>query len=179
MKFTTYTTFPEQTSNESLWVLVDSEQLQSNVNTYQINNLESVLTATQFKGNFNETLPLFGQISNQPHSQLLGLGKTAELQTVKLAKLAQTIIKSTQNKFKHIAIDIAALPVEHHYLFALSLTQAAYGYDEFKSKKNEFVLQQVDLISSTTSLDEQQLALVHAVQSGHCLLYTSPSPRDS
>ena len=75
MKFTTYTTFPEQTSNESLWVLVDSEQPQSNINTYQINNLESVLTATQFKGNFNETLPLFGQISNQPHSQLLGLGK--------------------------------------------------------------------------------------------------------
>ncbi|MCG9515336.1 leucyl aminopeptidase [Acinetobacter pittii] len=166
MKFTTYTTFPEQTSNESLWVLVDSEQLQSNINTYQINNLESVLTATQFKGNFNETLPLFGQVSNQPHSQLLGLGKTAELQAVKLAKLAQTIIKSTQNKFKHIAIDIAALPVEYHYLFALSLTQAAYGYDEFKTKKNEFVLQQVDLISSTTSLDEKQLSLVHAVQSG-------------
>lgn len=119
MKFTTYTTFPEQTSNESLWVLVDSEQLQSNLNTYQINNLESILTATQYKANFNETLPLFGQLSTQPHSQLLGLGKAAELQAVKLAKLAQTIIKSTQNKFKHIAIDIAALPVEYHYLFAL------------------------------------------------------------
>ena len=51
MKFTTYTTFPEQTSNESLWILVDSEQLQSNLNTYQINNLESILTATQFKAN--------------------------------------------------------------------------------------------------------------------------------
>ncbi|MCZ4142851.1 leucyl aminopeptidase, partial [Escherichia coli] len=105
-------------------------------------------------------------LSTQPHSQLLGLGKAAELQAAKLAKLAQTIIKSAQNKFKHIAIDIAALPVEYHYLFALSLTQAAYGYDEFKSKKNEFVLQQVDLISSQTSLDENQLALVHAVQSG-------------
>lgn len=33
-------------------------------------------------------------------------------------------------------------------------------------KKNEFVLQQVDLISPHTSLDENQLALVHAVQSG-------------
>ncbi len=49
MKFTTYTTFPEQTSNESLWVLVDSEQLQTNLNTYQINNIENILTATQFK----------------------------------------------------------------------------------------------------------------------------------
>ena len=79
-------------------------------------------------------MPLFGQLSTQP-SQLLGLGKATELQAAKLAKLAQTIIKSAQNKFKHIAIDIAALPVEYHYLFALSLTQAAYGYDEFKSKK--------------------------------------------
>ncbi|MFW1886553.1 leucyl aminopeptidase, partial [Acinetobacter nosocomialis] len=95
MKFTTYTTFPEQPSNESLWVLVDSEQLQSNLNTYQITNLESILAATQYKANFNETLPLFGQLSTQPPSQLLGLGKAAELQAVKLAKLAQTLIKST------------------------------------------------------------------------------------
>ena len=34
------------------------------------------------------------------------------------------------------------------------------------NRKNEFVLQQVDLISPHTSLDENQLALVHAVQSG-------------
>ena len=50
-------------------------------------------------------------------------------------------------------------------MFALSLTQAAYGYDEFKSKKNEF-LETIDLIASQTSLDEAQLNLIHAVQSG-------------
>ena len=56
MKFTLHTAFPAQTSSESLWILVDSEQLQQNLNRYQINHLEDVLNATQFKASFNENI---------------------------------------------------------------------------------------------------------------------------
>ncbi|QNH51038.1 leucyl aminopeptidase [Acinetobacter venetianus] len=166
MKFTLHTSLPAQSSSESLWILVDSEQLQQNLNSYQIKDLEESITATQFKAGFNENLALIAKIATQPNAQILGLGKSNELKAIKLAKLAQTIIKSSQNKFKQITVDLSALPTDLHHLFALSLTQAAYGYDEFKSKKNEFVLETIDLIASQTSLDEAQLNLIHAVQSG-------------
>ena len=166
MKFTLHTAFPAQSPSESLWILVDSEQLQQNLNAYQINQLDDILNATQFKAGFNESLPLIANIAVQPNAQLLGLGKSAELKAIKLAKLAQTIIKSSQNKFKHITLDISALPTDLHYLFALGLTQAAYAYDEFKSKKNEFILETINLVANETVLDDAQLKLVHAVQSG-------------
>ena len=53
--------------------------------------------------------------------------------------------------------------------FALALTQASYGYDEYKSKKNEFVLEQIDLIATHSVLTTEQLQLVQAVQSGQNL----------
>ncbi|MFV5190757.1 MULTISPECIES: leucyl aminopeptidase [Acinetobacter] len=166
MKFTLQNAFPTQASSESLWILVDSEQLQQNLNTYQINHLDDILNASQYKAGFNDNLPLLANISVQANAQLLGLGKSDELKATKLAKLAQSIIKSSQNKFKQISIDLSALPADLHSLFVLSLTQAAYSYDEFKSKKNEFVLDTIHLIASQTTLDEAQLKLIHAVQSG-------------
>lgn len=135
MKFTLQSTFPSQASSECLWILVDSALLQQNLKTYQINQLEDILQATQFTAGLNETLPLIANVALQSNTQLLGLGKAEELKANKLAKLAQTLIKATQNKFTQITVDISALPAELHPLFALNLTQAAYGYDEFKSKK--------------------------------------------
>lgn len=166
MKFTLDTAFSTPASSESLWILVDSEQLQQNLQTYQINHLENILTASQFKAGFNENLPLIANINEHLHAQLLGLGKSNELKAIKLAKLAQSIIKSSQTKFKQIMVDISALPLELHYLFVQSLAQAAYGYDEFKSKKNEFKLETIHLVAQQTSLDAAQLNLIHAVQSG-------------
>lgn len=166
MKFTLHNTFPSQTSSESLWILVDSEQLQNNLNRYQINQLQDVLSATQYKAGLNESLPLIANLTVQAHSQLLGLGKVEELKATKLAKLAQTIIKSSQNKFKQITVDVSALPNELHSLFVLNLTQAAYGYDEFKSKKNEFNLETIHLVAAQMTLDDAQLNVLQAVQSG-------------
>ncbi|UUM27971.1 leucyl aminopeptidase [Acinetobacter colistiniresistens] len=166
MKFTLQNAFPAQASSESLWILVDSEQLQQNLNTYQINHLEETLNTAQFKAGFNENLTLIANIAVQANAQLLGLGKSTELKATKLAKLAQSIIKSSQNKFKQISVDLSALPTDLHSLFVLSLTQAAYGYDEFKSKKNEFILDTIHLIANQTTLDESQLNLLQAVQTG-------------
>ncbi|HAK16676.1 MAG TPA: leucyl aminopeptidase, partial [Acinetobacter junii] len=166
MKFTLHTALPTQASSESLWILVDSEQLRQSTKSYKINNLDNLISATQFKAAFNENLPLIAQIEEQANAQLLGLGKSNELKPNKLAKLAQSIIKSSQNKFKEITIDLTALPTDLHALFALSLSQAGYGYDEFKSKKNEFVLETIHLVTEKTLLNDEQLNLVHAVQSG-------------
>lgn len=163
MKLTINTSFPENTSSQHLLILVNSENIQSN---YQINGLDEAIQATQFKAAFNESLPLIGQVAGQPNSALLGLDKTEELKPAKLAKIAQSIIKASQKKFKQISVDISALPSEFHALFALSLTQANYAYDAYKSKKNENTLEQIDLIATQSPLDDAQLALIAAIEQG-------------
>ncbi|WP_244782686.1 leucyl aminopeptidase [Acinetobacter sp. F-1] len=169
MKLTINTSFPENGSSQSLLILVDSEQLQNTTSTYQINNLDRLIEASQFKAALAESLSLIGQVSQSSHAALIGLGKVTELQPAKLAKIAQTIIQATQKKFKQISVDLTQLPQELHYLFALALTQASYGYDEYKSKKNEFVLEQIDLIATHSVLTTEQLQLVQAVKSGQNL----------
>lgn len=166
MKLTINTSLLENTSSQNLLIFVDSENTQKASTTYNINNLDQLIAATQYKAGFNETLPLIQNVPAQANSALIGLDKASELKPAKLAKLAQQLIKTVQKKFKHISIDISAIPTELHYLFALNLTQAAYGYDEFKSKKNEFVLEQIDLIAATSTLDAAQIALIEAVQNG-------------
>jgi leucyl aminopeptidase len=166
MKLNINTSFTQNTSSQTLLILVDSEQVQQAATTYSINDLAQFTQATQFKANLSETLSLIGQIDNATNSTLVGIGKAGDLTANKLAKIAQTIIKATQKKFQSISVDISALPQEQHYLFALSLTQAAYGYDEFKSKKNEFVLNEINLIATQSTLTAEQLNLIEAVELG-------------
>ena len=166
MKLNINTSFTQNTSSQTLLILVDSEQVQQAATTYSINDLAQFTQATQFKASLSETLSLIGQIDNATNSTLVGIGKAGDLTANKLAKIAQTIIKATQKKFQSISVDISALPQEQHYLFALSLTQAAYGYDEFKSKKNEFVLSEIQLIATQSTLTAEQLNLIEAVELG-------------
>lgn len=166
MKLTLNTSFQKQSFSQHLLILVDSNSIQNAQTTYQINDFQQAIDATQFKASLNESLPLIGKIADQPNSVLLGIGQALDLKAVQLAKIAQSIIKVSQKKFKQISVDISALPQNLHYLFALSLTQAAYAYDEFKSKKNEFILEQVDLISTQSNLNETQLNLITAIEQG-------------
>lgn len=166
MKLNMNTSFTQNTSSQSLLILVDSEQVQQAAATYSITDLAKLTEATQFKASLNETLPLIAQINAAPNSALVGVGKASELNPNKLAKIAQTIIKATQKKFAQISIDISALPSELHYLFVLSLTQAAYGFDEFKSKKNDFVLNDINLIAKDSPLNAEQLRLIEAIELG-------------
>lgn len=169
MKLTINPSFSTPTSSQSLFILVDSENPQIAQETYKINDLNSLIEATEFKASFNEALPLIGKLTQITQCTLLGIDKASEIKATKLAKIAQTIIKASQKKSKQISIDISALPVELHYLFALSITQVAYGYDEFKSKKNEFSLESVEFIANESTLTNQQLNFIEAVQNGQNL----------
>jgi leucyl aminopeptidase len=166
MKLTINTSFQENTSSPYLLILVDSEHLKKVASTYQINDLNTLVEAAQFKASLTESLPLIGKVAHCNHTVLLGIDKAADLSAAKLAKIAQNIIKASQKKFQHISIDISALAAEQHYLFALALTQANYVFDEYKSKKNQSILETIQLISNDSPLNPQQLSLIHAVQSG-------------
>lgn len=166
MKLNLHTSPIASTSGQHLFILVSAEQSLNAESHYQFSNLNQAIEVTQFKATLNETLTLIGQSTDFPISALIGLDKTADLKPAKLAKIAQNIIKVSQKKFKQISIDISALPAELHYLFALSLTQASYAYDDYKSKKNEFLLEQIDFISAQSPLDKAQLNLIAAIDKG-------------
>ncbi|MAK31897.1 leucyl aminopeptidase [Acinetobacter sp.] len=169
MKFTLQSTAPQSAQHEYLLVLVTEQQLKNTADTYKINTLDTITHASQFKSGFNEVLTLIGQAETCSYLNLVGLGDLKDLQPAKIAKLAQTIIKLVQTKFKQIHLDISALPIELHYLFALNLTQANYVFDEFKSKKSEAQLEQIHLITAQTGLTTQQLDLIQAIASGQDL----------
>lgn len=169
MKFTLQSTAPQSAQHEYLLVLVTEEQLKNTADTYKINALDTITQTSQFKSGFNEVLTLIEQAATCSYLNLVGLGDLKDLQPAKLAKLAQTIIKLVQTKFKQIHLDISALPVDLHYLFALNLTQANYIFDEFKSKKSEAQLEQINLITAQTGLTTQQLDLIQAIASGQDL----------
>ncbi len=169
MKLILNPTYTPQSDSQALYILVDSDHTSQLNSSYNINDLDQVFAATQFKSGFNDVLPLIGKLDIQANSSLIGLDKATDLKPAKLAKIAQTIIKASQKKFTKISVDIAALPQELHYLFALSLTQAAYAYDEYKSKKNQFQLNTIELIASASTLTTDQLTLIEAVQNGQNL----------
>ncbi|CAG67219.1 leucyl aminopeptidase [Acinetobacter baylyi] len=169
MKFTLQSTAPQSAQHEYLLVLVTEQQLKNTADTYKINTLDTITHTSQFKSGFNEVLTLIGQAETCSYLNLVGLGDLKDLQPAKIAKLAQTIIKLVQTKFKQIHLDISALPIELHYLFALNLTQANYVFDEFKSKKSEAQLEQIHLITAQTGLTTQQLDLIQAIASGQDL----------
>lgn len=169
MKFTLQSTAPQSAQHEYLLVLVTEQQLKNTADTYKINTLDTITHTSQFKSGLNEVLTLIGQAETCSYLNLVGLGDLKDLQPAKIAKLAQTIIKLVQTKFKQIHLDISALPIELHYLFALNLTQANYVFDEFKSKKSEAQLEQIHLITAQTGLTTQQLDLIQAIASGQDL----------
>ena len=152
---------------EFLTILTDAAQIQSLSQTLKLPQLTELMAQSAFASKFAESLPLLGVLEQAKNAQLLGLDDASQISPNKLQKLATQLIKATQSKYQHIAIDLSALPPAQHYLFAIALTQAAYAYDEFKSKKNEHRLSAVTLIAADIS--DAQLRLIHALQSGQAL----------
>ncbi|TCM71124.1 leucyl aminopeptidase [Acinetobacter calcoaceticus] len=169
MKLTINVSLPENNASEYLLILADQSTLQNAQSTYQISDIEQHIKLSQFNFALADVLPIIGKVTSQPNTALVGIENATRLKAAKLAKIAEAIVKNSQKKFKQISIDISALAPELHYLFALNLTQAAYAYDIYKSKKNQFVLEQVNLISDQPSLNPEQINLIHAMAQGQNL----------
>ncbi|MHA3116718.1 leucyl aminopeptidase [Acinetobacter sp. ANC 4635] len=157
-----------QDTGSALFVLVDAEQIQ-HPTAQHIKNYQQLIATTQFKASLNESVTLITQHDHYPFCSLLGLGNAAQIQAAQLGKLAQSIIKESQKKYSRIDIDLSALPEQLHTLFVMSLTQANYAFDEFKSKKNEFILEEVHFITEKSPLNAEQLQLLQAINAGQDL----------
>ena len=58
MKYTINSALPQNSSAESLLILVDNNKLESIEKTYQINELKKLFEHVHYKASFNESLPL-------------------------------------------------------------------------------------------------------------------------
>ena len=157
-----------QDTGSALFVLVDAEQIQ-HPTAQHIKNYQQLIATTQFKASLSESVTLITQHDHYPFCSLLGLGNAAQIQAAQLGKLAQSIIKESQKKYSRIDIDLSALPEQLHTLFVMSLTQANYAFDEFKSKKNEFILEEIQFIAEKSPLNTEQLQLLQAINAGQNL----------
>ncbi|MDO4223311.1 MAG: leucyl aminopeptidase [Acinetobacter sp.] len=151
-------------SNDApIWLLSTEANQVAQAQTF-VAAAEQSFNAHQFTSAFNEQILLVSAQNQAVY--VLGLGDTQKLTPSKLPKLAQSIIKASQKKAERIAIDISNLPAELHYVFALSLSQAHYQFDEFKSEQTNVRLAQIDLIAPSSPLTAEQLQFVQALQSG-------------
>ena len=144
----------------------DAENIASQLNVSEISSLEKWLELSQFEGKFNQLHPVYAQSEAFPQLFVVGIGDVEQLNGTKLQKLAQSIVKATQKLAETITIDLSTLPETLHYQFALALTQANYAYDQFKTKKSEITLKNIQFFAEQTSLDSAQLTLLQAIQKG-------------
>jgi len=76
MKLTINTSFSASTSSQTLFILVDSENSLQAQETYQINDLNHLIEATEFTASLNETLPLIGKLTQVTQCTLIGIDKS-------------------------------------------------------------------------------------------------------
>ena len=146
--------------------LVDEQNLKSQLEPYNFQDLDQWLDLSQFSAQYNDLQVALQQSTTTPALLLLGLGKAEQLTSSKLAKLAQNIVKTVQKKTEILHLDYSALPEKLHYPFLLALTQANYHFDQFKSKKAEYELQEIHIYALNTPITPKHIDLINAVAKG-------------
>lgn len=156
-------------STQALLVLVmDSEQLTTLPHDLSPAAQHIILTSIQragFSGKLAETLPIY-QLPEADYEQVLlvGAGKRAELKTGSAQTLANTIYKALSSRVSHAVLALDGLPDAILDTLMLSLANAAYRFDTYKSKKTDSKLSSITLISSQDLSD--RLAFILAVHQG-------------
>lgn len=132
--------------------------------------LASQIEQAQFKAKLGETLPLY-QIKQGEFSQVLlaGAGELDKLGTAQSQTLATSIYKALANRTQQAVIALDNLSDQRIEPFILALSNAAYRFDQYKSKKNEAILTEISLYSSRADALQLRLDYLQAVNKGQSL----------
>lgn len=156
-------------STQALLVLVmDSEQLTTLPDDLPPAAQQIIHTSIQragFSGKLAETLPIY-QLPDAGYEQVLlvGAGKRAELKTGSAQTLANAIYKALSSRVSHAALALDDLPDAILDTFVLSLANASYRFDTYKSKKTDSKLSTLTLLSSQDLTE--RLRFLQAVHQG-------------
>lgn len=132
--------------------------------------LSTQIERAQFKAKLGETLPIY-QIENANFKQalLIGAGDLANLSTGQSQTLATAIYKALANRATRAAISIDVLPDSNIEPFVLALANAAYRFDNYKSKKSEASLENIGLYSTRIAALAPRISFIEAVHQGQSL----------
>lgn len=169
MKISLLTDVSALDSSTFTMLLVDEQNLKAQLENYNFNHLEQWLAVSQFEGKYNDLHTALQQSPATPALHLLGLGQADALVASKISKLAQTVVKAAQKKTQQLHLDLSALPEKLHYQFLLALTQANYHFDEFKSKKSAYLLEEIKFFALNSPINTAQLNLINAIAQGQTL----------
>ncbi len=160
-------------SNATLVLILDQEtlvqshdQLPSDVQQ----QLSTQIERAQFKAKLGETLPVY-QLNNADFSQVLlvGAGELEKMTAGQAQTLANSIYKALANRTAQAVISLDALADQTLEPFVLALSNAAYRFDTYKSKKSEAILDSIVLHSTRADELQSRIDYLQAVAKGQSL----------
>ncbi|MFV7441550.1 leucyl aminopeptidase [Acinetobacter pittii] len=158
--------FATELKAQTTYILVNESSLSQLQQNFPVDGLLNAIERTAFNAGFNEFLQF---VYADGVLNFIGLGDSTQLNASKLSKIAKTIVGHAQKKVKSSVVDISELALEHHAVLALSLTQVAYEYTEFKSEKSQSILEDIQLYSRFATFDSAQLQTINAIATGQSL----------
>ncbi len=175
LKLTLAKQLPKMATNsnknkQSLVVLVDDKKtiLASELLTEQVERVNKIMSATNFKGKLTESVSCLGLAEGSMPLQVVGVGALDKLTATNLQKLAKAIYQNNQKQVNGLVVALGdVLTSEQFSQFALALLNASYRFDKYKSDSQPALLKKVVLVSELNV--KAELAFVKAVHTGQNL----------
>ncbi len=164
---------PGQNSNDVLVLILDQNALleahdqlpapiQAQLNTH--------ISRAQFKAKLGDSLAIY-QLDNADFNQVLlvGAGELDKLTSNQSQTLANTIYKALSTRATSAVVSLDALNDQNIEPFVLALHNAAYRFDNYKTKKSEAILESITLHSTRADELSGRIDYLQAVHKGQSL----------
>ena len=164
---------PAQGAGDVLVLILDQNAL-ADTNNQLPEDLQQLLSThierAKFKAKLGETLPVY-QVADANFQQVLlvGAGDIANLSSGQAQTLAGAIYKALSTRAEHAVVSIDVLPDSRIEPFALALANAAYRFEDYKSKKSEITLNGITLHTTQVAALSSRIAFTQAVHRGQSL----------
>ncbi|XID74839.1 leucyl aminopeptidase [Alkanindiges sp. WGS2144] len=164
---------PSQDSSDVLVLILDQNAL-TQAHDYLPASIQEQLNTNiaraQFKAKLGDSLPIY-QLQGADFNQVLlvGAGELDKLNAGQSQTLANTIYKALSNRVKNAVISLDALNDQNIEPFVLALSNAAYRFEVYKSKKSETVLEHITLHSTRADELRSRIDYLQAVYKGQSL----------
>lgn len=132
--------------------------------------LTTQIERAQFKAKLGETLPIY-QLNHADFSQVLlvGAGELEKMTAGQAQTLANSIYKALASRTSQAVLSLDVLSDQSIEPFVLALSNAAYRFEVYKTKKSEAILDTIILHSTRADELQARLDYLQAVVKGQAL----------
>lgn len=164
---------PGQNSNDVLVLILDQNallQAHDQLPAHIQEQLSTQISRAQFKAKLGDSLAIY-QLENADFNQVLlvGAGELDKLSSNQSQKLADTIYKALSTRATSAVVSLDALNDQNIEPFVLALHNAAYRFENYKTKKSEATLETITLHSTRAEELASRIDYLQAVHTGQSL----------